>query len=195
MFTLDNLSETKSELANYANALTYYVAREKKQTEGAMKEGIEEYLKADQGQQTSGRGQRFRNKFLDEISTKFDKGVEWARSLKNQLEAKAAKMKNYLAIESMEIKSLLYALDQKDKLSDGLLNNYANGLIKHVQNEMAAQNQKWKTDDIKEFKKNATNGFYPVLDAERLTEYRHAFSNKKVPTTSDCQSKRNGNQS
>ena len=186
MFTLDNLSETKSELANYANALTYYVAREKKQTEGAMKEGIEEYLKADQGQQTSGRGQRFRNKFLDEISTKFDKGVEWARSLKNQLEAKAAKMKNYLAIESMEIKSLMYALDQKDKLSDGPLKNYANGLIKHVKKK-----QKWKTDDIKEFKKNATNGFYPVLDAERLTEYRHAFSNKGASLLESKRGKKN----
>ena len=173
MHTLDNQSETKSELANYANALTYYVAREKKQTEGAMKEGIEEYLKAEQKQQTSGRGQRFRNKFLKKIITKFDDGVQWAASLKNQLEAKAAKMKNFLGIESLEIKSLMYAFDQKDKLSDGPLKNYANGLIKHVKKK-----QKWKTDDIKEFKKNATNGFYPVLDVERAKAYRKAFSNE-----------------
>ena len=86
MYTLDKLSETKSELANYANAIVYYVARERKQTEGKMKEALEEYLKAemmdagetDQRQQTSERGKRFRKDFLKKISKQFDEGNNWA---------------------------------------------------------------------------------------------------------------------
>ena len=46
----------------------------------------------------------------------FDEGVEWATSIKNQLEAKTTKMENCHAIQSMEVKSLMYALDYKDIL-------------------------------------------------------------------------------
>ena len=84
-------------------------------------------------------------------------------------------MKNYLAIQSVEVKSLMYAMNHKDKLPDGLLDDYANGLIDHVINE-----QSWNDDDIKQFNKNAINGFYPALDHKGLRDNKQAFSNNNA---------------